>query len=213
MYDQLFTDVWKMDRCMEASWFGMGLSHYYVLFALLSALLFYVVSISPWGTSRIPFLVKKWMGRPSRFAMNGLILLLSMVGALVMLVPVSIAIVALAIMFGFLVFNCNFGPLWSRITPAHEVHAVLKNVRAAGGETPRSLEELKQLHPSAFEKLEGRAKLQYEYVPDRDGYHFVVQPSRYVIADFTDTNDFMLYRTDSVISRAHFTDNPMMSEK
>lgn len=195
---------------MEASWLAGTLINPYTLIVLLTIFSFVVFTYSGLGARQIAGLLKNRSKRSAVVLSKVIVFLLSVVCAFILAFPVMMAITVLAIIVGFLVFNCSFGPLWAGIGPAHQMHATLKYVRTTGGETPRTMEEFKQINPQAFKDMEDHAQVTYEYLKDTNGYHFTVRPSKYVFADFSDKNDYVLYRTESVVSPGFFRQSPLL---
>lgn len=209
MYNQIFSDVWKMDRCIEASWVLSLLINPIVLFFILTAIFFFYFSSIKRPTVVFAFFKSKLLKK-----FNFLALLISIFAGFILFIPAMIVVRFIAIIISFGVFNCNFGPLWKQVDPAHEIHATLKEMRTNGVSTPRNLNEFTAINPEAYQKLKTiGAELTYEYHADHNGYHFSLRPSKYLIADFSDEDDYVLYRTESIVSPHLFEGIPLLREK
>jgi uncharacterized paraquat-inducible protein A len=199
MYTQFLTSAWQMDRCLEAAWIAGFFMNPYIIFVILTVLfLFGFTTFDTAIKNKIKSLKKFKTASVTFFYLTKLAL--SSLVAVILALPTMFMLYVASILVGLLLFNCSMDPLWASIQPAHEVHATLKQIRENGGQTPRSLEELQTINPAAYEKMEANAKIEYEYIPERDGYHFTVRPSKYFLADFSDEHDYVLYQSKSVFS-------------
>ena len=203
MYTQPFTSSWHLDRCLDAAWITryIFLNPYFLAIALTLFFFFGFKYFDSFFKKKAASLNKK-IGLASLILFYGIKLLSSIILGILLALPMMVLVIVVSIFMGYFVLACSMGPLWDRVKPAHEVHATLKQIRENGGQTPQSLEELKQINPNAYKKIEGKAKIEYEYIPENNGYHFTVRPSKYYLADFSDEHDYVLYESTSIFSEA-----------
>ncbi len=94
----------------------------------------------------------------------------------------------------FFIFNCSDSEFWDAVTPAHELHAILKNYKQKNGIYPQTQDQLIKLSPDLFETIEEKAKQIYIYNSENDTYTWFVRPSHYYVAIFDSKSDYSIYR-------------------
>jgi len=177
MFDKIFSPQWILDRCFEG----------WSTFLWITLLIAIILGV-------ITFLTFK--KKSKRLLIGAAIGLATFVSSLIL-------ILILFLVIGYGVVGCTMGSFWASITPAHQLHALLKQYKAKTGTYPQDEGELRNLSPSLYEKIKANSKEVYIYNPTIDTYMWVIRPSYYYVVVFDSYNDYVMYRIPHLINLVH----------
>jgi hypothetical protein len=189
MFDTLFSPLWFFDLCL----IGASLYQWVVLAVGLACGLFAYFQFKP------------------RIKEIYLRIALTIVG----FVASTILISVILSFSGFFLFKCSDSGFWSAITPAHALHALMKQYKETQGTYPQTEEQLQNLSPNLFRTIGKNAKQVYIYNASDGSYVWMVRPSHYYVVIFDSKKDYALYQIPylNIFPRGHWYTIPNFPPK
>lgn len=177
MFDKIFSQQWILDRCFEGS------SVFFWVTLLVAIFLCIMVFLS--------------------FKKNGERLIVRIFVGLVTFISSFILLLILSLVLGYGVLGCRMSSFWASVTPAHQLHTLLKEYKTRTGVYPQSEEELKTLSPELYKKIKANSKEVYIYNSTNNTYIWIIRPSYYYTIVFDSQNDYVIYRIPHPVNLVH----------
>lgn len=183
MYKQMLSQQWLFDRCLEVG---------YVLSPLVTGV-FLAAILAAIPAILLYLLLKKGFTKKKPLVISIVIV------SFIILFPIFLF---LEVSIGFSL--CNDGMFWASISPAHQLHALLKEQKKKTGTYPHNQAQLTNLAPDLMKDINSNAETIYIYNPVANTYTWFVRPSRYYVAIFDTKKDYALYSIPHLFNPHHW---------
>ncbi len=85
------------------------------------------------------------------------------------------------------------------VTPAHAIHAQIKQRISENRNIPQNLADLQKMDPENYKEMTQYARVNYVFDAKTKEYTFFVRPSRYGLVLFDHKNDYKLYDLNLIL--------------